>query len=304
MPTILRRTTLCCLLVLGGCLLGPFVVAQQPSSGSADSQAKEKAAIRQAGEKYLAAVRGGDAKQVAACWTEDGNFIDAEGQSFQGRDLAKEVENREKSQELGQELPKLNTSIRLIAQDVAIEDGEVLGGDRSGRFTAVWVKREGRWLLDTVREAHVPKASPHDHLRPLSWMVGNWRAVEGEVQVEVTCLWSDDMNFLIREIQVKSPESQPMSIHQRIGWDAALKQVKSWTFDSHGGHGEGLWSHEKDRWQVITTAVHPDGQKATSRNLYTPQEDGSVLWESTQAAVEGEETPDQKLRLVRVSASE
>ena len=32
-----------------------------------------------------------------------------------------------------------------------------------------------------------------------------------------------------------------MTVTQRIGWDPAAKQIRSWEFDSEGGFGEGTW---------------------------------------------------------------
>ena len=35
--------------------------------------------------------------------------------------------------------------------------------------------------------------------------------------------------------------------------------MKSWVFDSDGGHGEGIWSPVAGRWVIKSTAVMPDG---------------------------------------------
>jgi uncharacterized protein (TIGR02246 family) len=294
-------------LLVATCILVPRFATAQPAEKTTDPQAKEKAAIRQAAEKYLEAVRKGDARQVAASWTENGVFVDADGHSAKGRDLARDIRARDAEQELGSELPAVDSDIRIVTSDVAVEDGVLPGSDDrecSGHFTAVWVKQDGAWLLDSVRESHVPKIGPHDRLRPLAWLVGQWRTDDEGHQVEVSCDWSPDGNFLIREIRVRPTDGPSLAIHQRIGWDGARRQIRSWTFDSAGGHGDGVWTAEGKQWLVTTTAVNPAGHEAAGRNTYTLEDDGSLVWESTQAAVAGNVAPDQKLRFVRVPAGE
>lgn len=301
-----RSLLLAFLLFATTSLLGRSAAAQRPTIAS-EPRAVAEAAIRQAAEAYLSAIRQGNAEAVAARWTEDGTFVDANGKSAKGRDLARDIQVRVQEDQVADEPLKIDSSIRFITSDVAIEDGEMPGADSDewmGRFMAIWVKRDGAWLLDNVRESHLPRLQPHDHLLPLAWLVGQWRAEDDGHGVEVTCDWSPDGNFLIREIRVSHADGPTLAINQRIGWDGAGQQIRSWTFDSAGGHGEGIWTSEGKQWLVTATAMNPEGHAATSRNTYTLMEDGSILWESSQAEVAGKAAPDQKLHFVQAPVME
>ena len=43
-----------------------------------------------------------------------------------------------------------------------------------GRFTAIWVRRDGKWRLATVREAGSTRRPADPQLAELEWMVGDW----------------------------------------------------------------------------------------------------------------------------------
>src|SRR5258707_1319374 len=106
------------------------------------------------------------------------------------------------------------------------------------RYTAVYVKREGKWLVGSVRESSA--AAAEDGVRGLEWMRGDW-VDEGDAGVILsTCRWSPDKTCLNREFKVRAGDREVMTGTQRIGWDPRAGQIKSWEFDSQGGHGEGL----------------------------------------------------------------
>src|SRR5215471_7157937 len=95
-------------------------------------------------------------------------------------------------------------SLRFPAPDLAIEDGTstVLSPDGEApsraRYSNVLVKRDGKWLLLSVREAADTGPSNHEFLRGLDWMVGEWvdddtGAAAGRLVFE----WAPGQNFLI-----------------------------------------------------------------------------------------------------------
>ena len=91
------------------------------------------------------------------------------------------------------------------------------------RYTALLVKRDGNWLLSSVREEPDPMVSPHDRLQVLAWMLGDWIDEGPDSVVRVNCRWSDDGNFLIRTFTVKHQGKDVMTVTQRIGWDPAAQ---------------------------------------------------------------------------------
>ena len=128
-------------------------------------------------------------------------------------------------------------------------------------------------------------------------MIGDW--VERGGNVELSCRWSPDGNFLLREIKVQTPEGPMMSVSQRIGWDAAKEQLTAWTFDSEGGHGVGVWSRQGGQWVVRSSGVLPDGQTASSTSTFTRDGNDAFTWESTHTEGAGLPATHRKMELVR-----
>lgn len=286
-------------------LLAGWVGAGAIEAQERDLRGSDRAAIRRATQEYLTAIKRGRPDEIASFWTPDGVFVDEFGREESGRELAQMARPRDHADAAGAPRGLLETTIRLITADVALEEGiEPAAGQSDptrgvGRFSAIWVKRDGRWLLDHVRESRTVAASPHDFLRPLAWMVGEWKSEDGDVRVRMRCDWSEDKQFLLREIHIAPPGGRPLVVTQRIGWDGSKRRVKAWSFDSTGGHGEAEWTPQGQRWLVKGTAITAEGGLAESQSSYTPDGDQALIWESSQAAHGGVALPDRKLRLVR-----
>ncbi|MGH7137807.1 MAG: YybH family protein [Pirellulales bacterium] len=272
-----------------------------------NAPASDEAAIRQRGNDYVAAVRRGDGAAIAAFWTAEGDYVDETGRSVKGRVLASDVEAAPDKGE-ARRLSVTIESIRFITPEVAVEDGALISppgaliGSSARRYTAIWVRQKGKWLIDGVREANVRLAAHSDQLQELDWMVGDWISDDDGKTVRLSCRWSDDKNFLLREIDVRLPEREPLHVTQRIGWDAREKQVKSWTFDSEGGHGDGLWFHKQDQWIIEARSILSDGTQATGTNTLTEDGDDAFFWESSNGEIEGEPVTDLKIHMIRTTS--
>ena len=100
-------------------------------------------------------------------------------------------------------------------------------------------------------------------------MLGDW-IDEGPMSVvRVNCRWSEDGNFLIRTFTVKHQGKDVMTVTQRIGWDPAARQIRSWEFDSEGGFGEGRWGGDGDRWVIKHTATRPEGTTVSATKRWS-----------------------------------
>ena len=85
---------------------------------------------------------------------------------------------------------------------------------------------------------------------------------------------------------------------QIIGWDAAAKRIRSWTFDSDGSFAEGSWSKKDNRWYVRKKGTTADGKMASAVNIITLVDDGdgdavlspgeAWIFEATGVALEGQ----------------
>ena len=292
------RPILMTLLLLA--LAAPCAMAfDAPSSG------KELEAIRAASNAYISALEQGKPDILGAAWTPDGDYVDAAGRSFKARDLiAKEFGKGGGRHRDG--LQMTVDALRLITPAVAVEDGHIQHAAAPGepplrsRYTAVWVKQDGRWLLDSLREAVLPQAPLNARLMDIKWLVGDFagRTLDG-MRMIVSCSMSRDGNYLLREFYVTLPDGTRRRSSQRIGWDPLAGSFKSWTFNADGGYGEGVWKRQGDVWIVNNSGVEPDGKRTSAMTIYSKIGDDSMTVASVGAIVEDKSEPDVKLQLTR-----
>jgi uncharacterized protein (TIGR02246 family) len=143
---------------------GPGEQAKAAAQGKAAADTKEtkrpedEAAIRKASADFIKLVEKGDAKAVAASWTEDGEYIDDDGTTIRGRaDIeaayAKAFAKKKKTKvEINIE------SIRFPSKDTAIEEGYAKmyrdGSENPScsRYSVLHVREGGKWLMAVLRE--------------------------------------------------------------------------------------------------------------------------------------------------------
>jgi ketosteroid isomerase-like protein len=251
----------------------------------------DEAAIRAAAGEYAAAVRRGDRDAIKRMWTADGDYIDASGRQFKVHNLVEQklAESPADSTSAAPSVPA--SSLRFITVDVAIEDGaSELGATRdgdelTGRFTAVWVQRNGRWLLSSLREwVTSSSSSTNARLEPLAWLLGEWIGTSEDAVILLSSQWSGDGNYILREFLIRRDGHQDISASQRIGWDASAGEIKGWTFDSQGGSGEGRWQRDGERWIVESTEVTAEGKTTKTVAAYVPGGDGQFTSELKNAS--------------------
>ncbi len=264
------------------------------------------AAVRAAAKEYLSAVQRGDQSALRKIWTSTGDYVDASGQRLKAEELIQQMVAEPAPKSLSDNQSASETQLRFITPDVAIEDGvaDTTGAvsDVVGRFTAVWVKRDGRWLLDSVREAAVATAPPvNEHLAPLAWLVGEWTGKAEAGDILVSAHWSDAGNFIVREFVFCGKGGEKVGGTQRIGWDPVANQIKSWSFDSQGGVGKDTWRRDGNRWIVESNDVTADGKTVTTSSSYIQGGDGRFVWESAGGSVAGTQLKPVRVEFVRAS---
>jgi uncharacterized protein (TIGR02246 family) len=245
----------------------------------------EERAIRAAAGEYIAAGRRGDRDTMKRMWAPDGDYIDAMGRVLKVHEMFGEpiVEPRSAAQSAAPSVPA--STLRFITPEVAIEDGVAElgtsgdGNELSGRFTTVWVKRNGRWLISSLRETVSAAPSTNEHLQPLDWLVGEWVGTSQDALILLSSQWSGDGNYILREFLIRREGHDEISATQRIGWDASAGEIKSWTFDSQGGSSEGRWRRDGDRWVVASEDVRADGKESKTSTVYIPIADGQFQCE-------------------------
>lgn len=143
-----------------------------------------------------------------------------------------------------------------------------------------------------AESAETPTAQQATPLDQLAWMVGRWVDAEKDSTVSSRCTWTQNHKFLTQSFRITIDGKQSLEGVQKIGWDPAEKRIRSWIFDSEGGFGEGRWIKDGDRWEVKTTFVLADGERASSVSVYTPVDANMYRWQSVDREIGGEMQPN------------
>jgi uncharacterized protein (TIGR02246 family) len=279
---------------------GDKQVAPVPSASDPKTAEDEKAILKIQAQ-YVKAFNAGDAKALAAFWTPDGEFVDAEGKSFTGRSAIAKEFAAFFAESKGVTLEVRTNSIRFVSPGVALESGTsrvARASDGEAHVTAYYIvhtRRDGQWQLASVRESTHVASSNYEQLRSLEWLVGNWTAKSGNQSLELSCEWAAKRNFLLRKYVLKDADGSAKTGIQIIGWDPNAGAIRSWNFDSDGGFGSEHWTREGKRWVLEATGVTRDGAETTATNILTPIDHDNFTWQSVRRGVEHVRLPDTVL---------
>ena len=155
----------------------------------------------------------------------------------------------------------------------------------------MYVKQDGQWRQAAVRDELAHDLAPHDRLKELEWLVGEWVNESQDAVVYTTCNWAQSGNFLVREFTVKMQGKPVMSGSQTIGWDPGRRQFKSWVFDSEGGFVEAYWTRNGNQWVAKAEGVKQDGEHASATNIITRLGKDRLSWQSVNRTVGGAAVP-------------
>jgi uncharacterized protein (TIGR02246 family) len=301
--------------MLGGLAIGLALsqLAVSPPTQSQDTKAakstasKEVAGLHATSEAFEKAYNAGNAKAIAAQFTENAEVVDEEGDVIEGR---ANIEAR--FAELFKANPKARIAVELISlrqlsPDVAVEDGystTTLSPDEPGSrspYTLVHVKRDGKWLVASVRDfpEEATEATAHEQLASLEWLVGHWVDESSDGRVETTCQWSEDGNYLLQNYEVKTRRGAVLKGTQRIAWDPLRRTIRSWAFDHSGAFTEATWTPLDGSWILKAEGVTPDGQAVSVTRMVTVIGIDSFQIDLTSLVVGSELLPDSSVRVVR-----
>lgn len=258
---------------------------------------------------YLDAFNRHDAIALAAHWVQDGENLDLDtGNRIVGKHAVKHVFDRLFAGDDGARIGFQIDSIRPIHDDVAVVDGtsQMSFNDQKScrsRFSAVLVRHEDRWLMESVRESSA-SAEPtiHDRLQQLDWLRGFWEDISDGITASLQCEWNEQGTFLIRRYLV-TKEIEPRGAEERlalgipallpnedtsdtpnrlttteyIGWNPQQGQICSWLFRSDGQMAHFAWQRNGNNWLLQSLPERNSNEIPAQYLLHRAGEDELTL---------------------------
>jgi uncharacterized protein (TIGR02246 family) len=288
-------------------LLSPLAAAEKEPQK--DPQAAARAAIDAVVEAYAAAFNKHDAKALAALWSPSGVHVDREtGRRTTGRAALEKMFAAQFAEDEGQQIEIAVDTVRLVTPDVAAVEGSASVSMQDeeepseSTFSAIFVKQDGKWLLDSANETNLPPPpKPYEHLKDLEWLVGAWQDESDEIDVKTVCRWTPNRSFLIRTYTVTDGDGATHQGAQIIGWDPDKECIRCWIFGSEGGFGEGTVARDGNRWLMKLHGTLADGRKACATQVLTKVDDNTLTAQMVGREIGGELLPStDPVKVVRV----
>lgn len=268
-------------------------LAQAPAEAS-----PEKAAILANDRAFEAAYAKADVKTLADFFADDAEYTTDDGRTFNGRAAIEGTLRAAFLANKGSKLAINVDSVRTLAPEILVEKGATTVTSKTGEtsdalYTAIYVKKDGKWKISQLVETPSPAVTPRERLAELGWLIGTWEEADkaNDLTVHSEYVWARGGNFLTRNVTVKRAGNTTLEGWQIIGWDPIAERIRSWTFDGEGGFLEGSWSREGDRWLLRESGFASDGSRTSADNTYTKLGPDRFAWESNNRTLDGDPQP-------------
>jgi uncharacterized protein (TIGR02246 family) len=276
--------------------------AQQSRQAQGAERASDQAAILRRTQEFLRAVSRGEARDLAAFWTDQGEYIRGD-LTIRGRENIEKAYAESLKQREPAEIELQSESVRFLADDTAIQEGTFLVKRPSAaervrsRFVILYVRVSSQWHIGLLRES--PEGPS---LQDLAWLVGTWSSASDGADVRAVFEWTENRKFLRGNFTMKQ-DDRAVSGFQVLALDPATGSIKAWTFGGDGDLGEAVWTRTEKGWSVKTTGVTSEGEPVMATTLITPIDADSFTWQSVDRTVDGEKQPDVgPVKVVRARA--
>ena len=269
--------------------------------GSAEAQGVQVAdekAIRASAQQFVAAFDKGNAKEIAALWTPDCEYIDETGRVFRGRNAIEKEYAAFFAAHPGLKIKISVSSVKIIDGHAAVEEGTAIVKNADGApvsqgfYTAIHLKEKGKWLMASVRERAAASVSQRPTFKDLDWLIGDWGAAKGSKSADFRFKWIADKKFMELSYTARNEGTVTRSGIEIIGRDPLSGNVISWSFDSTGGYGQGHWRLLKKGLVIESRGIMPDGAGTTSTNIVSRIDEDSFSWKSVNRTIAGEHLHD------------
>jgi uncharacterized protein (TIGR02246 family) len=298
-------------LIMLSIITGITIISCSPAQdkpAATTKQSPDEIAIRAASQSFAAAFEKGDAKAVAALWTEEGEYVDENREAVHGREALMKSYTDFFTKRAEVKVESKTDAIRFLGKDTAIEEGTftVTAKDtpaNSSRFSTLYVRQDGKWLIALLKEWS-DDVTKKVTIQDLSWLIGTWESESDELKATSIYEWTPNQKFIRHQYTVthKKEGEKPSSGVQVIGVDPASGVIRGWLFDSEGGIGESFWSWDDDHWVIDSTATMSDGDDTTAQNFLKRDGANGFTWRSVKRTINGESLPDiNTVKVKRVS---
>ncbi|MFM8573618.1 MAG: YybH family protein [Pirellula sp.] len=292
-----------------------YAVAQDAAAKPADATAAAKPVSPEqlaleteavkAARQLTDAFNAGNADAVAAVFLPDGELIDDSGTVHLGTEEIKALVKAFQTTYPGAKSEAQVESVRAVAGLVLVDGTRVIT-DKEGkslsvlRFATIWKKTDAGLKLASLRDvSEALPPTPHEALEGLAWIVGEWINESGDTKVHLNYRWDENGNFIVGDINITAGDQVLMKSFQRIAWDASQGKFRSWTFDSDGGFGEGVWNATPNGLVMQNSAVGPDGLRGTATVKLVSDSKDRFTVQGIHRMSEGMEAPDYEYTVVR-----
>jgi uncharacterized protein (TIGR02246 family) len=275
----------------------------QPATAGPTAENPQDKPVRDVIRALVQTYNTADARALVELFVDGASVYDPGGGETHGKAAIGAMYAATLKDAPGLKLESQTDQVRFLTPDVARLEGRsrVFSGSGTGNaneftnFTALLVRSEGKWRLAELREQPAPleDITPYERLQELEWMVGDWVDESEGNKVVVNVRWADKQSYLIRTYSVEIRGEKAHSGTMFIGWDPLTEQVKSWVFDSEGGHGEGHWTRTgENQWIVKASGVLHDGRPTSATHIHTILNKDAVKTSSIDRIIGGQIAPD------------
>lgn len=287
----------------------PAMCAKKAATTKAASQSPE-AAVRARISDLKSAVTTNNAKAASGLWTENGRYVDEDGNLYVGRAALEKMFSSVFGQYGKPQVEIVVDQIRFPAPSVALVDGTVkrmmapnTPAVPANHYSLVLEQKDGAWWIGSAIETPITAtATTSSALSKLDWLVGEWEAKRDGGEVRMKAEWAPSKNFIYCTYRITRAGSPELKETQIIGWDPRWQQPISWHFDSSGGFGSGHWISSGNQWMVTSEATNPMGTNLSSLNVISKDGSDAFTWQAVNRRVNGTLVEDtQPLKVERVT---
>lgn len=277
------------------------VVTSSSSTTAASTHEDDQRVIRAQAADYAKAFSVADVDALAAMWASDAVYNDSAGNVYNGRDAIKNQMANFFKRWGKRPLEVKVESILFPSDDTAVERGvtclkDPKSGDDIERYTALHVKRDGKWqMVDVSENFYEKQPSGRESLSALSWFIGNWTVNGPKGTLHLKSDWVGNKNLIRCDFMVEAKDGSRSSGTQFIFWNPETQRICSWQYDGLGGYSTAWWTQSGKTWVAHARSTQPDGCAAWADNIMHQEDANTFTWQSTDRHMTADDLPGKRL---------